>query len=39
VSDKRAQEEQFRAITWRYNKTARNFIAAVHLTAAIVWLN
>lgn len=31
--------KQFRAIATRYDKTARNFIAAVHLAAAVVWLN
>jgi transposase len=31
--------KQFRAIATRYDKTARNFLAAVHLSAAIVWLN
>lgn len=31
--------KQFRAITTRYDKTARNFLAAIHLAAAIIWLN
>lgn len=31
--------KQFRAIATRYDKTARNFLAAVHLTAAVIWLN
>ncbi|MGD9542303.1 MAG: transposase, partial [Methylocystis sp.] len=31
--------KQFRAIATRYDKTARNFLAAIHLSAAIVWLN
>lgn len=31
--------KQFRAIATRYDKTARNFLAAIHLAAAIVWLN
>jgi transposase len=31
--------KQFRAIATRYDKTARNFLAAIHLTAAIAWLN
>jgi transposase len=31
--------KQFRAIATRYDKTARNFLAAIHLTAAIIWLN
>ena len=31
--------KQSRAIATRYDKTARNFLAAIHLTAAIIWLN
>ena len=31
--------KQFRAIATRYDKTARNFPAAVHLAAATIWLN
>ena len=31
--------KQFRAIATRYDKTARNFLAAIHLAAAIFWLN
>ena len=31
--------KQFIAIATRYDKTARNFLAAVHLAAAIIWLN
>ena len=31
--------KQFRAIATRYDKTACNFLAAIHLAAAIVWLN
>ena len=31
--------KQFRAIATRYDKTARNFLAAVHLAAIVVWLN
>ena len=31
--------KQFRAIATRYDKTARNFLAAIHLTAAVIWLN
>ena len=34
-----AKLKQFRAIATRYDKTARNFLAAVHLAACIVWLN
>ena len=31
--------KQFRAIATRYDKTARNFLAAINLAAAIIWLN
>jgi transposase len=31
--------KQFRAIATRYDKTARNFLAAVQLVASVVWLN
>lgn len=31
--------KQFRAIATRYDKTDRNFLAAIHLAAAAVWLN
>lgn len=31
--------KQYRAIATRYDKTARNFLAAVYLAATIVWLN
>jgi transposase len=34
-----AKLKQFRAIATRYDKTARNFLAAVHLAASIIWLN
>jgi transposase len=34
-----AKIEQFRAIATRYEKTAHNFLAAVHLVASVVWLN
>src|ERR1700682_37144 len=30
--------KQYRAIATRYDKTARNFLAAIHLAAAIIWL-
>jgi transposase len=30
--------KQFRGITSRYDKTARNFPAALHLAAATIWL-
>jgi transposase len=31
--------KQFRAIATRYDKTARNFLAAVYAAAVTVWLN
>ena len=31
--------KQYRAIATRYDKTARNFLGAIHLAAAGVWLN
>jgi transposase len=31
--------KQFRAIATRFDKTARNFLAAIHLAAATIWLN
>jgi transposase len=34
-----AKLKQFRAIATRYDKTARNFLAAIHLAASMVWLN
>lgn len=34
-----ARLKQFRAIATRYDKTKRNFLAAIHLAAAIIWLN
>ena len=34
-----AKLKQFRAIATRYDKTARNFLAAVHRTASAIWLN
>lgn len=34
-----AKLKQYRAIATRYDKTARNFLGAIHLAAAIVWLN
>jgi transposase len=34
-----AKLKQFRAIATRYDKTARNFLAAVYLTATTIWLN
>lgn len=34
-----AKLKQYRCIATRYDKTARNFLGAIHLAAAIVWLN
>jgi transposase len=34
-----ARLKQFRAIATRYDKTARNFLAAIYLAASVVWLN
>ena len=34
-----AKLKQFRAIATRYDKTARNFLAAVYLAASTIWLN
>ena len=34
-----AKLKQYRAIATRYDKTASNFLGAIHLAAAIVWLN
>ena len=31
--------KRYRAIATRYDKTAHNFLAAIYLAAAIVWLN
>jgi transposase len=33
-----AKLKQFRAIATRYDKTARNFLAAVYLVAVTIWL-
>ena len=34
-----AKLKRFRAIATRYDKRARNFLAAIHLVAAVIWLN
>jgi transposase len=39
IEDFLCKLKQFRVIATRYNKTARNFLAAIHLAAATVWLN
>ena len=31
--------KQFRALATRYDKLARNFLAAIHLAASVIWLN
>lgn len=33
-----ARLKQWRAITTRYDKTACNFLAAIHLIAAVIWM-
>jgi len=33
-----AKLKLFRAIATRYDKTARNFLAAVHFAATLIWL-
>ena len=34
-----ARLKQYRAIATRYDKTACSFLGAIHLAAAIVWIN
>jgi transposase len=34
-----AKLKQYRAIATRYDKTARSFLAAIHLVASVIWLN
>ena len=34
-----AKLKQYRAIATRYDKRARNFLAAIHLAAVVTWLN
>jgi transposase len=34
-----AKLKPYRAIATRYDKRARNFLGAIYLTAAVVWLN
>ena len=34
-----AKLKQFRAIATRYDKTARCFLAGIHLVATLIWLN
>lgn len=33
-----AKLKQYRAIATRYDKTARNFLGAIHLAASMIWL-
>lgn len=33
-----AKLKQYRAIATRYDKTARNFLGAIHLAASVIWL-
>jgi len=39
ISDRKDCVKQFRATATCYNKTARNFLAAIHRAAATIWLN
>jgi len=34
-----ARLKQYRCIATRYDKTARNFLGAIHLAGAVAWLN
>jgi transposase len=34
-----ARLKQYRCIATRYDKTARNFLGALHLAGAVAWLN
>ena len=34
-----AKLKQYRAIATHYDKTARNFLAAIHLADTVIWLN
>ena len=34
-----AKLKQYRAVATRHDKTARNFLAAVHHAASVIWLN
>ena len=39
VENSSARLKQYRAIATRYDKRARNFLAAIHLASAVIWLN
>jgi transposase len=34
-----AKLKQYRAIATRYDKTSQNFLGAIHLASAVLWLN
>ncbi len=34
-----AKLKQYRAIATRYDKTAQNFLGAIHMAAIVIWLN
>ena len=34
-----AKLKQYRAIATRYDKTAGNFLSAIHLASAVIWLD
>jgi transposase len=34
-----AKLKQYRAIATRYDKRSRNFLGAIYLAAAVIWLN
>ena len=34
-----AKPKQYRAIATRYDKRAAHFLGAIHLAAAVIWLN
>ena len=34
-----AKLKQYRAIATRYDKRAAHFLGAIHLAAAVIWLN
>jgi len=34
-----AKPKRYRAIAIRYDKTARNFLGAIHRAAAVIWLD
>lgn len=34
-----SKRKQYRSVATRYGKKARNFLGAIHLAAAVIWLN